>query len=83
MIQLVTGKHLGDILKVAPMTLCRYRKKGMPHIKLNCRTIRYSLPEVMQWLSQNGTEKGDCVTRLVAVRPDLLDETQPHLPSSC
>lgn len=38
------------ILQVSEMTIVRWKKLGMPHMKLGYRMCRFDLEEVMQWV---------------------------------
>jgi excisionase family DNA binding protein len=47
---LKTTEEIAEILKVSTQTIWRWRVKGMPYIKINSRTFRYNLDDIMEWL---------------------------------
>ena len=56
---LVTEKQLGTILILGKVALWKYRKAGMPFIRMGTRTIRYDVQVVLAWIeeqSNNGKE---------------------------
>lgn len=49
---LLTTEELTKELKVTRQTLGRYKKQGMPSIKINARMVRYELDKVLEWLKE-------------------------------
>lgn len=47
---LLTQKQLSEELQLTEVTLWKYRKQGMPYKPLGSRLVRYSLPDVLEWL---------------------------------
>lgn len=43
--------ELSSIIGVKPVTIERWVKKGMPHLKAPNGTIRFELEKVKEWLS--------------------------------
>ena len=50
--ELLTQKELADYLKVTEMTLYRWRKEGMPYIRVG-KQVRYEKEAVLIWLNSN------------------------------
>jgi hypothetical protein len=55
---LLTTRQLQAELQVCPATLWSYRKQGMPYFVLRGRTVRYRLPDVIQWLEEQSAPMG-------------------------
>ncbi len=51
--KIVTQKELCNLLKVDDVFLWRCRKKGLPHLKIGSRLIRYDLDAVLKWFEKN------------------------------
>ena len=49
---LLTSEQLCDFLSVSRTTLFRFRKNGLPFIRIG-RSLRYRLDDIELWLSQN------------------------------
>ena len=49
---LFTNEQLCDFLSVSRTTLFRFRKNGLPFIRIG-RSLRYRLDDIELWLSQN------------------------------
>lgn len=49
----MTEKELCEFLKVDSVFLWRCRKRGLPHIKLGSKMIRYDLDAVLLWFEEN------------------------------
>lgn len=45
-----------ELLGISRQTLYNYRKKGMPHIKLSERLIRYNKDDVLRWMNSQNKE---------------------------
>jgi predicted DNA-binding transcriptional regulator AlpA len=52
---LISTKDLAQKLAVTEVTIWRWRKQGMPFLKLN-NSIRFELETVMNWLQERGAE---------------------------
>jgi excisionase family DNA binding protein len=50
--ELLTTKELADRLKVAEITINRWRKKGLPFKKINGYSVRFELSEVLEWINK-------------------------------
>ncbi|WHH58497.1 helix-turn-helix domain-containing protein [Petroclostridium sp. X23] len=50
--KLITLLELADYLKVTRTTIDRWRKEGMPCIKVG-RGVRFNKEAVMQWIGKN------------------------------
>jgi len=57
-VRLLTQKQLMEELQVSAVALWQWRGKGMPYYPLGARCVRYSMPEVMQWLQERKTAPG-------------------------
>ena len=56
---LVTTAELCDLLKITRQAVYKWRQKGMPTaINIKGGTIRYNIPEVMEWLQAEGVRRG-------------------------
>ena len=51
-VRLLTQKQVMEELQVSGVSLWQWRKQGMPYVPLGARCVRYSLPDVMEWLSE-------------------------------
>ena len=49
---LLTLKQLSDKLQISRSTIDRWRKEGLPYIKMG-RCIRFKEKEVTEWLARN------------------------------
>lgn len=47
---MITKKELSESLKVTPVTIDRWMKKGMPYLKAPNGTVRFELDEVKRWM---------------------------------
>ena len=54
----MTEQELCKLLKVDNVFLWRCRKKGLPHLKLGSKIIRYNLDDVLSWFSENSNASG-------------------------
>lgn len=50
---LMTTTETCELLQVSPSTLRRYRKAGMPHLRLGGRTVRFVRDDVEEWVRTN------------------------------
>jgi DNA binding domain, excisionase family len=50
--ELLTVEELSDILKISRTTIDRWRKEGMPFMKIG-RGIRFEFEDVKRWLDNN------------------------------
>lgn len=55
MSNLITTKDLAHKLAVTEVTIWRWRKEGLPFLKLN-NSIRFELDKVMNWLQERGAK---------------------------
>jgi len=56
---LLTPRELLSHFKIHPDTLRRWRKEGMPHVRLSPQTVRYDLLAVRDWLqARNESNSG-------------------------
>jgi len=49
--ELLTSRELEKYLKIVPLTLLRWVKAGMPHIKAG-QGNRFEIEKVLQWLEE-------------------------------
>lgn len=50
---LLDDQQAAEHLKVEPRTLRQYRKvRGLPHIKISAKVIRYRMADLDQWLTR-------------------------------
>jgi excisionase family DNA binding protein len=54
---LLTTKQLEEKLKVTAVTIWRWRKNGMPFLRLHT-SIRFEEEKVMAWLKEKGVQHG-------------------------
>lgn len=47
---MLTKVELAEYLKVSKRTIERAVENGMPHYKMNDRTVRFELEEVKDWM---------------------------------
>lgn len=50
--EFLTVEELSKMLKISRSTIDRWRKEGLPHIKIG-NSIRFDKAEVLQWLNSN------------------------------
>lgn len=48
--KLLHVNELKELLNLTSMTIYRYRKQGMPHVRVNRNVIRYKYEDVVNWL---------------------------------
>jgi excisionase family DNA binding protein len=48
--RLYSEREMMKLLKISRSTIMRWRNEGLPHKRLNGRTVRYSLEEVTGWI---------------------------------
>lgn len=68
--QYLTEKQMADSLGVSTMALWRYRRKGLPFIRLDGRTLRFDPDDVDAWLKTNWSN-------LPAVAPPPVPKSAP------
>ena len=51
-IRLLTTEQLCKEFSVTRPTLLSWRRQGMPYVALGSRMVRYSLPDVCEWLEE-------------------------------
>jgi len=49
--RLLTEKELSEVLGICRVTLFRFRREGMPYIRLGARLVRYDFKQVQEWFS--------------------------------
>ncbi len=56
---ILTEKEMADLIKVSRTTLQRWRKEGMPHIKLEGirGSVRYDYGDVVAWMKKGGGDE--------------------------
>jgi len=54
--RLLTEKALSEVLGICRVTLFRFRREGMPYIRLGARLVRYDFKQVQEWFSNEGKE---------------------------
>lgn len=54
--RLLNNDGVMKLLGISRQTLYNYRKKGMPHIKLSERLIRYRRDDVLRWMNSQNKE---------------------------
>ena len=54
--RLLTEKELSEVLGICRVTLFRFRREGMPYIRLGARLVRYDFKQVQEWFSNEGKE---------------------------
>ena len=47
--RLLTEKELSEVLGICRVTLFRFRREGMPYIRLGARLVRYDFKQVQEW----------------------------------
>lgn len=47
----LTAKQLAEHFQVAPLTIYRWKEKGLPFKRIGSRSIRFDLDEVNSWLA--------------------------------
>jgi phage terminase Nu1 subunit (DNA packaging protein) len=55
---MITTRELMGILNVSHVTLIRWRRAGMPHVRLG-RVIRYDLDAVKLWMDEEHKNQAD------------------------
>ena len=51
--KLLTTKELANELNVVPMTINRWKKKGLPYLQASKNgTVRFILKDVVKWLKE-------------------------------
>jgi len=54
-VRLLTQKQVMEELQVSAVALWQWRRLGMPYVALGARSVRYSLPDVLEWLGARKT----------------------------
>ena len=54
--RLLTEKELSEVLGICRVTLFRFRREGMPYIRLGARLVRYDIKQVQEWFSNEVKE---------------------------
>lgn len=49
---LLTDPQAAAFLQVEPRTLRLWRKRGLPHIRITAKTLRYRRSDLDKWISQ-------------------------------
>lgn len=55
--EMLTTKELAQELKVAPTTIAKWRKIGLPYKRIGEKLIRYDMTEVKQWIDERNKEE--------------------------
>ncbi len=53
----LTEDQMAESLGVSKMAVWRYRREGMPYIRLSGRTLRFDPDDVDVWLKSRGTSE--------------------------
>ena len=59
-IRLLTTEQLCKEFSVTRPTLLSWRRQGMPYVPFGSRMVRYSLPDVCEWLEERKTASRAC-----------------------
>ena len=50
---LLDKRDLARLLKLSPRSISNWMDKGLPHLRLGERRVRFVTPDVMQWFQEN------------------------------
>lgn len=53
--KLLTTKEVVEAFRISPRTICNWRNRGLPFLKVSSNSFRYDYEAVLNWvLEQNG-----------------------------
>ena len=50
--QLIGTKELAKLIRVSTMTVWKYRRKGMPSVRIGIRNYKYDYSECRKWIDE-------------------------------
>jgi predicted DNA-binding transcriptional regulator AlpA len=50
---LLDKRDLARLLKLSPRSISNWMDKGLPHLRLGERRVRFVAPDVMKWFQEN------------------------------